>query len=146
MTGERLKIIFFATWQNLQLASDILCAVARRVTIDEQKVYHIEIVLSEAFENAFLHGNRDLHEKEIVFEMCFNQNKFVASVINKGEGFADKDIEWNEFPSCEEESGRGLKIIKRLCDKVEFKKIGPDKFGIFMEMSLSDKKTVKLAQ
>jgi len=92
-------------------------------------------VLSEAFNNAFLYCDKDSGNAQVEFSFCFNSGKFVASMINDGSGFADNAIKWNDFPSEMVESGRGLKIIKKLTDKVEFNKHENNKFEVYMEFT-----------
>ena len=141
--NHKLKVVFPAKWEALEIADDIFNAIANSATSDCRKAYHIRTVLSEAFSNAYLYGDNDSQNAAIVFDICFNPETFIASIINCGNGFADTDIKWNEFPCSDEESGRGLKIIKQLCDKVEFKKIDNNKFRVFIEIKVNDNKKIK---
>ncbi|MCD6163498.1 MAG: ATP-binding protein [candidate division Zixibacteria bacterium] len=138
-----LKIYFPARWEYLKIAEDIFSVIANNVTSDRQKAYNIMTVLSEAYNNAYLYGNKDSLDAQIVFETCFKNNKFTASIINEGTGFDDKNISWNEYPSADVESGRGLKIIKQLCDKVEFRKISNNIFEVFVEIEIDENKIVR---
>jgi len=133
---ESLKLIFPAKWESLQIAEDLFSTISKNITTDSRTAYHVRTVLSEGFSNAYLYGNSNLPEAIIIVEMCFNSKTFTANIINDGRGFADNNIKWNEFPSGDDESGRGLKIIKQLCDKLEYKRIGDNRFGIFVEIKL----------
>jgi len=141
--NRMLKMVFPAKWETLKLADDIFNVIAHNVTSDCRKAYHIQTVLSEALNNAYLYGDNDSPDAVITFNMCFNLETFTASIINSGNGFADTEIKWNEFPCSDEESGRGLKIIKHLCNKVEFNKIDDNKFRVFIEIDLSENKKIK---
>ena len=141
--SDRLKIIFPTAWETLKLANDIFHVIAMNASADNHTSHRIWVVLSEIFNNAYQYGENNVPNASIIFEMCFNKDKFVASIINEGTGFTDKNIKWNEFPSGDMESGRGLKIIKRLCEKVEFKNINGNKFGVFVEIKTGENKNVK---
>jgi len=122
--------------RSVSLADDLFKVIANNVASDAKTAFNIRIVLSELFSNAFLYGDKQSGNAMIEFKGCFTKDKFVASIINDGGGFADNTIEWNTFPSLLEESGRGIKIIKKLCDKLEFRKHGNNKFEAYIEISM----------
>lgn len=138
-----LKIFFPAKWESLQIAEDIFKIIAHNTTSDPQKIFSIRTVLSESFNNAYLYSDKNSEDAFISIETCFKNNKFTASIMNEGAGFADNDINWNKYPSSDAESGRGLRIIKQLCDKVEFRKIGNNNFEVFVEIEIGESKKVK---
>jgi len=96
--------------------------------------------LSELFNNAFLYGDKSNIDAVIEIRTCFKQNRFCVSVINEGNGFADKEENWNEFPSAQNESGRGLRIIKKLSENVKFSSPGDNKFEVYAEFDLDKTK------
>jgi serine/threonine-protein kinase RsbW len=140
---EPLKMLFPATLESLDLAEDIFRVVAGKVTSAEHLRFRIRMILSEAFSNAYLHGRKAAPGTEIEVSMCFKNDKFFVSIINEGSGFAENDIKWDDFPSAEAESGRGLMIIRRLCDRAEFKRIDNGRFGVFMEINIGKNDSVK---
>ncbi len=132
---NKVRVIFPVTISSVSLAEEIFETVTRNLIKDDKTSYRIRTALSEAFNNAFLYCDKDSGNALVEFNFCFNNNKFVASIINDGSGFADKTIKWNDFPSETAESGRGLRIIKKLSDKVEFNKHENNKFEVYMEFS-----------
>jgi anti-sigma regulatory factor (Ser/Thr protein kinase) len=139
---DLIYIAFPISPLSLQISEDIFEAVARGVTHNQQKVYHIRIILSELFSNAYLHSGSANLDGIIEFKACFSQDRFYASIINEGKGFTEAKHSVDEFPSGFAESGRGIKIVRRLCDKVEFKKMADNKFGVFVEVAIPDNKSV----
>ncbi len=133
--NESLKIIFPVSINSVKVADDIFKVLANNATDDERICYKIRIVLSEAFNNAYLYGDKSNRGAVIEVRACFTENGFIATIINDGRGFADNEIKWDQFPSAERESGRGLKLIKELCDKVEFRPIGDNKFEVRVEFN-----------
>jgi len=137
MIREPIRVIFPATPNAIGLAEDIFEAVARNVTGDLRQSYRIRTALSEAYNNAFLYGQHAVEHPAIEFRMCFNGDIFSATIVNAGHGFAEKDIEWEMFPEVSAESGRGLKIMKKYCDRLTFKRGSDDKFEVHMEFEIS---------
>jgi len=133
--NQPFKIIFPVSFDSVKIADDIFEVLANNASRDERICYNIRIVLSEAFNNAFLYGEKSNPDAVIEVRACFTENDFLASIINTGGGFADTEIKWDEFPSTEEESGRGLKLIKKLCDKVEFRWADNNNFEVHVKFN-----------
>ncbi|MCP4581281.1 MAG: ATP-binding protein [candidate division Zixibacteria bacterium] len=138
--NDMLRLIFPVSLNSVRLADDLLAAIANNITSDQHLSYNIRTVLSESFNNAFLYGDKSKFDAVIEVRTCFKQNKFCVSVINEGSGFADIKENWDNFPSAQDESGRGLKIIKRLSDIVKFNKLGDNKFEVYVEFNLDKKR------
>lgn len=87
------------------------------------KNLYIKIILSvtEAFNNAILHGNKKDQNKNVIISF-FNENEnYNFSIIDEGNGF---DVCKIENPILKKnlckESGRGIFIIKQYADQVKF--------------------------
>lgn len=83
------------------------------------------LCLKEAVTNSIVHGNK-LDRSKQVSVMAYKCNKYLYfKVIDEGEGF---DYTIIEDPTNKEnilkESGRGLFLIKNICDGVSFKEKG----------------------
>jgi anti-sigma regulatory factor (Ser/Thr protein kinase) len=134
--SDKIKISIANTAFNLSVAEEIFSALARAATNDIQKQYHIRTVLSEIYGNAYLYGDKSRSNSAIEFEACFTPERFSASIINEGKGPADTNSRKVESISPYAESGRGLAIVRKLCDNVYFKKMSETKFGVFIEIEL----------
>jgi len=133
--NQLLRIIFPVTMSSSKIADDLFEVLANNATRDKRIRYNIRTVLSEVFNNAFLYGEKGDRDAVIEVKACFTENSFLASITNDGSGFADNEIKWDELPSTEQESGRGLRIIKELCDKVEFRRTDNNKFEVRVEFN-----------
>lgn len=140
--SDTIKISLTNTAFNLSAAEEIFSALARAATSDIQKQYHIRTVLSEIYGNAYLYSSRMRPNSSIDIEVCFSPERFTASVINEGRGPADINSRKLEAISPYAESGRGLAIVRKLCDNVYFKKMSESKFGVFIEIELPETKKV----
>jgi anti-sigma regulatory factor (Ser/Thr protein kinase) len=143
--NDKIKITFVDTSFNLSVAEEIFTALARSATTDIQKQFHIRTVLSEIYGNAYLYGDKARPNGVIEFEACFSPDRFFASVVNEGKGLTDISNRKVESISPYAESGRGLAIVRKLCDNVYFKKMSETKFGVFIEIELpTTNKTISI--
>ncbi len=81
--------------------------------------------VKEAVTNAIIHGNKLDKSKNVTIKV-FSCKKFLYfKIFDEGEGFDYMNL---KNPTCKEhildEGGRGLYIIKNLCDEVIFKEHG----------------------
>ncbi|MEL6987923.1 MAG: ATP-binding protein [Bacteroidota bacterium] len=93
--------------------------------VKEELHANILISLTEAVNNAIIHGN-ELDESKFVEVTCKKQNKELCiSVSDEGEGFDPNDIPDPTAPeNIVKIGGRGVFLIKKLCDRVAFRNNG----------------------
>lgn len=86
---------------------------------------HVFLGLSEAVNNAILHGNKLNPEKKVIIKTILLGNQMHIDVEDDGDGFCDTilfDPTLPENIKCE--NGRGIFIIHHLADEVSFKENG----------------------
>ena len=92
-----------------------------RHTINEDLYPNILISLTEAVNNAMIHGNRMDTRKEIIITCQENGDRIQFLISDEGSGFDPKDL---PDPTCEEritqEGGRGVFLMKQLADEIHF--------------------------
>ena len=82
----------------------------------------IMLALSEAVNNAIVHGNRKDTDKEVRIDAWCSSNNLNISVKDEGEGFnPDKLPDPLKEENLLKEGGRGVFLIKQYCDAVEYK-------------------------
>ena len=83
--------------------------------------------VSEAFQNALIHGNKNVAEKLITISFKKVATGINFSISDEGEGFNHKDIpEVNDKSKEVVFPGRGLFLIKSLSDEVVFNESGSE--------------------
>ena len=93
----------------------------KRSAVDESTLFDIKLCVEEALRNAMVHGNRS--DKGLVVKVSYriDKDRFEAVVEDEGSGF---DPEKVPDPTVEENmlkyGGRGVYLIKRLMDEVEY--------------------------
>jgi serine/threonine-protein kinase RsbW len=93
---------------------------------------HVFLGISEAVNNAILHGNKLDPEKKVFIRLNLFENQLHVEVEDEGEGFCDTvlfDPTTPENIKCEQ--GRGIFILRQVSDELVFKDEGRKVFIIF---------------
>ena len=81
--------------------------------------------ISEAVNNAILHGNKLDPEKKVFVSLNLNVHRLVVEVEDEGEGFCDHELMDPILPkNVQLEGGRGIYIIRQLANELAFKEDG----------------------
>jgi serine/threonine-protein kinase RsbW len=119
------KFKFSSEIRNLALAESIVDSIAQKINLDEKYYGNILLSLSEAINNAIIHGNKLDSKKFVTVIYKIKDNILEISVEDEGNGFDPDSVPDPTAPeNLEKETGRGLFIIKNLCDQVSFEKNG----------------------
>lgn len=100
--------------------------------IDEDTMFDIKVILNELLQNAMRHGNKEDRNKSIKVRIGIAGNNYAYFIIeDEGEGFNYKCLFEKGFDFDEsidfydlKESGRGMLIVKSLCEKLKFNEKG----------------------
>lgn len=112
---------------------NIVCSLkSSHELLDDNSSFELKVILNELFINAIKHGNKGDCSKHIKVNVGITDNEQVFIVVeDEGEGY-----NYNNFlDSCHsnnniidicdmKETGRGILIVKNLCDKVKFNNKG----------------------
>ena len=94
-------------------------------TISVELYGNILIALSEAVNNAIIHGNKNVVEKEALVEAFFDNNLLVFTVTDQGEGFNFLNLPDPTLPeNLEKPQGRGVFLMNHLSDGVVYQEPG----------------------
>ncbi len=121
----RKTVKFSSELQNIAKAEEVLDKISKFIKLDEPLYGTILLVLSEAINNAIVHGNKLNPSKKVSLTYKINKNSLEFEIEDEGEGFDPNAVPDPTAPeNIEKEAGRGIFIIKNLTDEVEFKKNG----------------------
>jgi len=83
------------------------------------------IAALEAANNAITHGNKLIESKKVTMIFKLEDNKAILTVEDEGKGFDHKNIPDPTSPeNIENMSGRGVFLMSKLSDSIEFDKNG----------------------
>jgi len=120
---ERLKIL--SKTDSLHLVEKFVDDFSASCNIDHDVYGNLLIAALEAANNAITHGNKldDKKQVEIVFEK--DDQKILLTVVDEGPGFDYNNIPDPTSPeNVENMSGRGVFLMSKLSDIIEFENNG----------------------
>jgi len=89
--------------------------------VDEGKVFDIKLCIEEAVRNAIVHGNRSDRRKAVKVAYWVQDGSLSIEIEDEGPGFDHSKVaDPTSGPHILKNSGRGVYLIKRLMDKVEY--------------------------
>lgn len=122
------------TSNELMNIRSIVADIVRFITdnnriVEDDILFEIKVILNELFQNALKHGNKGLAAKRISIKVWVtDRNSIVFVIEDEGEGFNYTCLSRDGFEPADlcdlKESGRGMLIVKNLCDRLTFNKKG----------------------
>lgn len=137
----RYSFSFPGTEEAYEISDYIFGRVIDTMDVGAVTRQKLKLLLSELFMNAYLHGVGDDVSRRIDVTIEFGVDKFVAVVKDPGRGLTEeqyKSLAEAEV-DYESESGRGIKIIHKLSDKVELYRDEEGKFCVKCSKNLDNK-------
>jgi serine/threonine-protein kinase RsbW len=124
-----------ATLVTLRLPSDVACIeeavelVTRHCLAGHQTTrktrFRLQVVLSEALSNAIVRGNCEDHGKWVEVRAELRPDVILVHVTDQGPGFDPSAVPEPILPEqLDEACGRGLYLIRKLVDAVQFNEQG----------------------
>ena len=107
----------------LNTIQKIILEVEKRNPNNPDLSFRMEVAEREMLANAFKHGCCENEKGEIKIELVFYSDRVKLRVKDSGEGFEYKNINLNSLPIFKE-TGRGLFMINKVADKIEFNEKG----------------------
>lgn len=120
-TGAIQKINFDSSVENLRLVEKLIDQVCEEYHVNQDYYGNILIALTEAVNNAILHGNKSEKSKKIFVSFEPHQTNLLFTVEDEGDGFNyDALPDPTDPENIDKPSGRGVFLMKHLADKVNF--------------------------
>jgi serine/threonine-protein kinase RsbW len=111
-----------STQNQLRKVVDFVEGLAQQAGFSEETIVDIAISVSEAVNNAILHGNKNDPRKKVHILAETSENVIVLKIRDEGQGFAPVTVcdprDPDNLMKC---TGRGILIQKTLMDEVNFR-------------------------
>ncbi|WP_445666508.1 ATP-binding protein [Fodinibius sp. AD559] len=133
------KLVLDSKFEEMGRLESFVDELKQWADVNDEDSNRIMLALSEAVNNAIMHGNNENPEKQVVVLSTFDEENRILtiSVEDEGEGFDPEEI---PDPLKEEnllnESGRGVYLIRQYADDVHFSK-GGSKVTIIFQLDNS---------
>ena len=116
------QLTFTSDLQNLNIADNIVDTITSQNNLKSDIYGNILLSLTEAINNAIVHGNKFSSSKQVtVTYEIEDENFLIISVQDEGNGFDPDTIADPTDPeNIEKLNGRGVFLIKNLADEVDY--------------------------
>jgi serine/threonine-protein kinase RsbW len=110
---------------NLRIVENAIDEISTEIGFNQDNYGKILVSTLEAVNNAIIHGNKKDESKSVEIEISFKRSILRISVEDEGKGFKPKEIPDPTKPeNIENLSGRGVFLMSKLADKIEFNEKG----------------------
>jgi serine/threonine-protein kinase RsbW len=111
--------------ENLRKVEKLVDELSAEYNISSDLYGNILIAVLEAANNAILHGNKLNEEKTVKIGLNIKDNSLKFKIEDEGVGFDYKNVPDPTAPeNIENVNGRGIFLMERLSDKIEFSRNG----------------------
>ena len=113
---------------DLDALDEVLEEIASECGVDAWpggQGFKFRVGVSEALVNAMKHGNQGDPSKQVHLELAISDSEVEVKIRDQGVGFAPSDVpDPTEGEMLEAESGRGLFLMRQLCEEVKYNSAG----------------------
>jgi len=110
---------------NISLVEKLVDDICENLGIKENKYGNILIAITEAVNNAIVHGNKKDSNKTTSITCSHKDNKILFSISDEGSGFDFENVPDPTDPNnIEKPKGRGIFLMSHLSDEISFEENG----------------------
>lgn len=111
--------------ENVSIVESFIENVGEKIRIEEAIYGNVLVSVTEAVNNAIVHGNKEDKNKKVRLGLKQNKKSVRFIVEDEGMGFDHNTLPDPTNPkNLEKVKGRGIFLIKNLSDKTTFKQGG----------------------
>lgn len=119
------RIDFKSKSENIVVVEQLINDLCDKHAIHEDQYGNLLIALTEAVNNAIVHGNSNDPSKDVIVEYSSCDSSIDFTVIDEGAGFDFDNLPDPTDPkNIEKPSGRGVFLMRNLADEVNFQDDG----------------------
>jgi serine/threonine-protein kinase RsbW len=115
------RIVLESDMSSIHRVEDLVDRVSDTGALSEDMYGNVLIAVTEALNNAIVHGNLSHKEKAVVVDCVLNGKGLMVAVADQGDGFDYDNLPDPTAPeNIEKPNGRGVFLMKSLADDVVF--------------------------
>jgi len=116
------KLVLSSTFEEMKRVQPFVKELTKWANLGDNDSNRIMLTLSEAVNNAIMHGNNEDPDKNAYINVTLGDNRTMSiNVRDEGDGFDPEEV---PNPLKDEnllnEGGRGIYLMKQYADKVQF--------------------------
>lgn len=118
-------LVISSRLKNIDRVKDFLQEVYHEYSLNMNSFNRVFLGISEAVNNAIIHGNHLNPEKNVFIKMNLSGHLFKIEVEDEGQGFSENVlIDPTVSENIRQEHGRGVYIIRQLANELVFEDQG----------------------
>lgn len=107
--------------ENIRIVESFIDNAKEKYSLTEDIYGNIMIAITESVNNAIVHGNNSDKNKNVSLTLSLNESMVKFTVEDEGKGFDYDNLDDPTAPeNLEKTGGRGIFLMKNLCDEVSF--------------------------
>ncbi len=122
LNNGKYTVSYPSSSNYLNQVESITAKIAKSLQFDESAIDDLSISITELFNNAIHHGNKNDISKDVVITYMQDPSFLVISIKDQGSGFEPEALRDPLAPeNLLAENGRGIYLVKNLVDDVKFR-------------------------
>lgn len=110
---------------NIRVVENTIDEISTELNIGSDDYGKILVATLEAVNNAIIHGNRTDNSKSVKIGFEYIKENLTVTVADEGPGFSPDNVPDPTAPeNLENLHGRGVFLMKNLCDQISFNDLG----------------------
>ena len=115
------KLEFTSEPENIAIIERLIDEIREETTFQEECYGDVLIAMTEAVNNAIVHGNKLDPDKKVVVEYEIQPSDLYFKIVDSGAGFDYENVPDPTSPeNLEKPNGRGVFLMRQLADACEF--------------------------
>ncbi|MEO9482874.1 MAG: ATP-binding protein [Ekhidna sp.] len=111
--------------ENIRIVESFIDNAKDQYKLNDDIYGNIMIAVTESVNNAIVHGNQSNSTKNVHLQLALEKSLIKFTVEDEGAGFDYTNLDDPTLPeNLSKPGGRGIFLMKNLCDEVSFKKDG----------------------
>ncbi|UXP33427.1 ATP-binding protein [Reichenbachiella agarivorans] len=122
---DAIKIQIPSLSENIRIIESFIDNAKEKYQFDDDIYGNIMIAVTESVNNAIVHGNKSDKSKNVDLSLFLEKSQIRFTIQDEGEGFNYDNLPDPTAPeNLEKPGGRGIFLMKNLCDEVKFEDQG----------------------
>ena len=122
---DTIKIEIPSLSDNIRIIESFIDNAKDRFNLTDDIYGNIMVAVTESVNNAIHHGNKDDKDKNVKIALSLNGSTLKFTIEDEGEGFDYHSLPDPTAPeNIAKPGGRGIFLMKNLCDEVKFRDNG----------------------
>lgn len=111
--------------ENIRIVESFIDNAKDQYKLNDDIYGNIMIAVTESVNNAIIHGNQSNSKKNVNLQLSLEDSLIKFTIEDEGPGFDPNNLPDPTLPeNLSKPGGRGIFLMKNLCDEVAFKNDG----------------------